>query len=101
MGFGQRVDGYPQTGRPWKFSQQLSADHLVLELHRDEHCFRDVADRGRVDHDSQQDAPALGHPGEAAFARAAQQHVTVFVLIANSPQRGVFTGTSTPGPAPS
>jgi len=53
----------------------------VLELREDEHGFRDVADRGRADHDMLQGAPPLGHQGEAAFAlvaQGAQQGVTGF-----------------------
>jgi pimeloyl-ACP methyl ester carboxylesterase len=61
-----------QCGRVLRFSQQLSADHLVLELHQDEDGLCDVADRGRADHDVLQDAPALRHQGEAAFALVAQ-----------------------------
>ncbi|HEX4787704.1 MAG TPA: hypothetical protein VH372_04535 [Actinospica sp.] len=37
-----------------RFSQRLSADHLVLGLREDEGGFGDVADRGRADHDSLQ-----------------------------------------------
>ena len=62
-----------------RFSQQLSCDHLVLELHEDEHGFDDVADRGRADRNVLNGAPALGHQREAAFAlvaHGAQQRVT-------------------------
>ena len=55
-----------------RFSQRVSADHLVLELHEDERGFYDVADRGRADRDSLQGAPPLGHQREAAFSLVAQ-----------------------------
>src|SRR4051794_38608584 len=71
---------WPRHGPAWagrypsrvlKFSQRLSADHLVFELHQDERGFGDVADRGRADHDVLQGAPALGHEREAAFSLVA------------------------------
>ncbi|HYA52475.1 MAG TPA: FtsK/SpoIIIE domain-containing protein, partial [Streptosporangiaceae bacterium] len=55
-----------------RFSQRLSGDHLVLELHEDEDGFGDVADRGRADADVLHGAPALLHQREAAFALVAQ-----------------------------
>src|SRR6266702_5115712 len=55
-----------------RFSQQVSADHLVLELHENERGFYDVADRGRADRDSLQRSPPLGHQREAAFSLVAQ-----------------------------
>jgi hypothetical protein len=55
-----------------RFSQRLSADHLVLELCEDEHGFADVADRGRADADVLDGAPSLGHQREAASALVAQ-----------------------------
>src|SRR5690348_6704137 len=64
-----------------RFSQRLSADHLVLELHQDKRGFGDVAYRARADHDMLQDAPPLGHQREAAFAlvaQGAQQRVAGF-----------------------
>src|SRR5712691_657606 len=42
-----------------RFSQQLSADHLVLELREDEDRFDDVADRGRAEADVLDRAPPL------------------------------------------
>jgi hypothetical protein len=59
-------------GDTLRFSQQLSGDHLVLELREDECGFDDVADRGRTDRYALQDAPPLGHQREAAFALVAQ-----------------------------
>src|SRR5205814_4800374 len=67
--------------RAMRFSQRLSDDHLVLELHEDEDGFGDVADRGRANADVLHGAPALLHQGEAAFALVAQgseQRVTGF-----------------------
>ncbi len=77
-----------------RFSQQLSADHLVLELREDERGLDDVADRGRADRDALQDAPPLRHQDRSSALR-------VFVSISSSPRAGFFTGTSTPAPAPS
>ena len=70
-----------RLGVTMRFSQRLSADHLVLELHEDEDGFCDVADRCRAEHDVLQGAPPLGHQREAAFAlvaQGAQQRVTGF-----------------------
>ncbi len=60
------------VGDPMRFSQQLLADHLVLELREDERGLDDVADRGRADRDALQDAPPLRHQREAAFSLVAQ-----------------------------
>jgi hypothetical protein len=87
-----------------KFSQRLSADHLVLELHKDKRGFGDVADRARTDHDVLQDAPPLGHQREATFAlvaQGAQQRVAGFRVDIEFAPGGFFTGTCTPAPAPS
>ena len=61
-----------------RFSQQLSADHLVFELREDECGFDDVADRSRAEADVLDGAPPLGHQGEAAFS-----------LVAKGPQERV------------
>ena len=45
----QPNDRTAQLTAPLRFSQQLSADHLVLELREDERGLDDVADRGRAD----------------------------------------------------
>jgi hypothetical protein len=42
-----------------RFSQRVSADHLVLELREDKRGFGDVADRGRAKADVLDGAPAL------------------------------------------
>ena len=74
-----------------RFSQLLSADHLVLELHQDKRGFGDVADRARADHDVLHDAPPLGHQREAAFAlvaQGAQQRVPGFRVDIEFAARG-------------
>src|SRR5260370_41141626 len=55
------------------FPQQLSRDHLVLELDEDEGGLGDVADFSWAEHDALEGPPALGQQGEAAFAQAAQR----------------------------
>ena len=87
-----------------RFSQQLSADHLVLELREDERGLDDVADRGRADRDALQDAPPLRLQREAAFslvAQGAQQRVAGFRVNIQFAAGRLFAGTSTPAPAPS
>ena len=87
-----------------RFSQRLSADHLVLELREDKRGPGDVADRGRAQADVLDGAPALGHQREAAFALVAQgsqQRVAGFRVGIEFARRGFFTGTCTPAPAPS
>jgi hypothetical protein len=86
---------------PLRFSQQLSADRLVLELREGEGGFCDVADRGWAEHDVLQGALPLGHQCEAAFALVAQgsqQRVTGFRVDVQLAAGGLFTGTSTPAP---
>ena len=53
-----------------RFSQRLSADHLVLELREDKRGFGDVADRGRAQADVLDGAPALGYQLAKVMRRA-------------------------------
>ena len=76
----------------------------MLKLHEDERGFREIADRGRADHDMLQGAPSLGHQGEAAFALVAQgpqQRVAGLGVRVEFAAARLFTGTCTPAPAPS
>ena len=49
LAHGFAGDQGTDPGKPLRFSQRLSVDHLVLKLHEDECGFDDVADRGRTD----------------------------------------------------
>ena len=79
-----------------RFSQRLSADHLVLDLREDECCHCDGADRGRVGGDVPEGAPAFLQEGEAAFslvAQAAEQDVAGDRVDTGLAFPGLFTGT--------
>jgi len=85
-----------------RFSQRLSADHLVLDLCEDEcgHC--DGADRGRVGGDVAEGAPTFLEKGEATFslvAQAAEQDVPSDRVGIELAFPGFFAGTGTPGGA--
>ena len=73
------------------FSQRLSADHLVLELHEDEDGFGDVADRGRADADVLDGAPALSC---RALATPTSDASAPLPPVATTPTRPVSGGTA-------